>query len=1032
MNKSTPLAPVHFVARILALTLLFSTWSSSLCAADGGSVSGSVNNSSTKNNLEGARIEVPTLALSVLTDSSGYYVLNNLPAGTYELVATYIGLDTIRVPVVISAGQMAVRNFEMTSSVYKLESFRVTGEREGNAAMITEKKNASNVKDVIAMDSFGYLPNMSAGEVVMRMPGVAGSPTSEGLLPFFNIRGMDASFNNVTVDGGSLTTLGTTRSFELQSITGAMFEAVELIKGQTPDKGADSLGGTVNFKTRSTFSMKEDRRTDYNFSMRWAPPFFEQTPIRSQHRSHPILNLTEQRVFDVLGGHRNLGMSLNLFYSENAIGGFETIFDRTNIANGPAPVWSYQTWDNTNNRKQQSFALKTDYKWSENTKFSLNVTENDNFERLRRRVRVTASTGSATTVPNATNTGIVDGAFTDKITAVRPVPAALIDVQMDGPLNYYVRMGRVDFTGEHSYPNWLIEYTAGVARTTLNTGQGRGGQLNMRNFDPKTQVAGRAITFGGSGWILDQTYSEMYPRFIQNGGPDFTDPNNYLPRATDGLTQNRDEQDQLQKQFRFDARYKLPIAAPTFVKTGFHWRSLQMDLWGKDRHRWTLKAVNNYDPTVHFAPDPTYVSFDRIKTGRAIPIWQAEGTFTVDGRPKDPSLWTEDLYYHESQSFIQTRGVTEWIPATYAMAQGRLGRDGWLGRTGYLAGVRFEQVRTEAWGWVRSHVLSTSAQQLADPVGSATRDYAVNPSNIPGRFTQNFPSVHAFHDITHDLKARVSWSTGYGRAGLSNFLPSVSPDDTNRLVTINNPGLKPQQAYNWDGTLEYYFEPVGSLTFGWFHKNIRDYIVSNLESRVVPTGTDNGYNGDYAGYSERTTLNAGTVYVQGWEFAYRQQFTFLPGMLRGLYASFNYSWTNQHGLGAAASPGGAPVLGRAPSPGNPSVYFARRDIAGFIPNVANASLGWKYRKFSASLLYNFTGEYPTTISLINPALNQYHYTNKLLNATVGYQYSPAVGFSINGSNILNEPGRWYIGYKDRMRRTVVNFVNLTVGVNGRF
>lgn len=333
---------------------------------------------------------------------------------------------------------------------------------------------------------------------------------------------------------------------------------------------------------------------------------------------------------------------------------------------------------------------------------------------------------------------------------------------------------------------------------------------------------------------------------------------------------------------------------------------------------------------------------------------------------------------------------------------------------------------------MRSHVLSTSAQQLADPVGSATRDYAVNPSNIPGRFTQNFPSVHAFHDITHDLKARVSWSTGYGRAGLSNFLPSVSPDDTNRLVTINNPGLKPQQAYNWDGTLEYYFEPVGSLTFGWFHKNIRDYIVSNLESRVVPTGTDNGYNGDYAGYSERTTLNAGTVYVQGWEFAYRQQFTFLPGMLRGLYASFNYSWTNQHGLGAAASPGGAPVLGRAPSPGNPSVYFTRRDIAGFIPNVANASLGWKYRKFSASLLYNFTGEYPTTISLITPALNQYHYTNKLLNATVGYQYSPAVGFSINGSNILNEPGRWYIGYKDRMRRTVVNFVNLTVGVNGRF
>src|SRR6185369_731267 len=182
------------------------------------------------------------------------------------------------------------------------------------------------------------------------LPGVAGSPTDEGLNYAFNIRGMGANLNNVTIDGGSMTTLGTNRAFELQSITGAMFEALELIKGQTPDKGADSLGGTINFKTRSTFSMREDHRTTYNFSMRWAPPFFEETPLRSQHRAHPILNLTHQQVFSVFGGERNLGASLNLFYSENAVGGFEAIFDRTNLLNGPAPIWNYQTWDNINNR----------------------------------------------------------------------------------------------------------------------------------------------------------------------------------------------------------------------------------------------------------------------------------------------------------------------------------------------------------------------------------------------------------------------------------------------------------------------------------------------------------------------------------------------------------------------------------------------------------------------------------------------------------------------------------------------------------
>src|SRR4029450_285867 len=196
------------------------------------------------NMLEGARIEVPKLAQTVLTDNTGRYVISNVPPGTYEGVATYIGLDSTKAEVNVAAGQRATRDFELTSGIYKLEAFKVTGEREGNAAMITEKRNADNVKDVIAMDSFGYLPNMSAGEVVMRLPGVAGSRTVEGLNYQFNMRGMPPGLNNVTVDGMTMTTTDAgSRAFELQGVTGAMFEGLELIKGHTPDKGADWLGG---------------------------------------------------------------------------------------------------------------------------------------------------------------------------------------------------------------------------------------------------------------------------------------------------------------------------------------------------------------------------------------------------------------------------------------------------------------------------------------------------------------------------------------------------------------------------------------------------------------------------------------------------------------------------------------------------------------------------------------------------------------------------------------------------------------------
>lgn len=977
-------------------------------AADAGVIAGAVSNAQSGNMLEGARVEIPRLGLSTLTDGTGRYTFGSVPAGTHEVVVTYIGLDKQNAVVALSGGQRAGRDFLMTSGIYKLDAFKVTGEREGNAAMITEKKNADNVKDVIAMDSFGYLPNMSAGEVVMRLPGVAGSPTDEGLAYRFNMRGMDPTLNNVTVDGQSMTTLGTNRSFELQSITGTMFDALELIKGHTPDKGADSLGGTVNFKTRSTFSMREKRRTTYNFSTRVAAPLFAQTPLREQHRAHPILNVAHQEVFDVFGESRNLGVSVNLFYSENAVGGFANIFDYTNIANGPAPVWDYQTWDNINNRKQMSLNLKADYRWSQYTKFSLGVTGNDNFERMRRRVTVRAFTGNNTTVPNATTTGVVAGAFNDFITVVRPVAAANIDVTMDGPLNYYVRMRRVDASGEHNYGNLLIEYAGSLATTHLNNGNGKGGTMNMRIISGINPTTG-AFTYGGAGWILDRSQDMLHPRFLPNGGPDFTNPANYRPRPTDGLVQNRNENDQFLKQFRFDARYTLPIATPLNLKTGFHWRELRMDEWGGDRHRWT------YAPGGPALPhDPTYVSYDRSKTGRAIPIWQSH-MFTTDGRPTNPNLWVEDLYYNQQQKYTATRWLTEEIPAYYFMAQGRLGSEGFLRRTGYLGGVRFETTKTNARGWVRGRTLSTAAQIAAspNPAALADQDYAGNFRTNPGEYTKRFPSIHAYHDITKDLKFRMSYSTSYGRPPIGNLLPGETPNENTTTVTVNNPGLGPYTATNWDATLEYYFEPVGSLTFGWFHKDIRDFIIAS-DVGTIGDGPNNGFGGSYSGWTERTNINGGDAVAQGMEFAYSQQFTFLPGLLKGLAFSANYTRILTHGMREGTR------------------YLTSREVVNFIPHAANVTLTWRHRKFNARVLYNFTGEHITTFNAVNPALNQYRFSAKTVNVGVGYQIRPTVGFSFDVANVFNEPQSFYIGYKDRVRRNIINFVTVTAGVNGRF
>jgi iron complex outermembrane receptor protein len=379
MKSNLPL--LRFV-RIYCLSLLLTN---PVPAAESpASLSGNVSNVATRNLLEGSRVEVPALGLAALTDSTGRYVLGGLPPGSHDVIASYLGLDPIRRRVTVAAGERAVSDFALSTAIYQLDAFRVVGEREGDALAITAQRNADNVKNVVAMDSYGNLPNMSAGEVVMRLPGIAGNPTDEGLAYEFNVRGMAPGLNTVTVDGGLLPSIGSSRSFQLQSITGTMFEQLELIKGHTPDKGADSLGGTLNMKTRSPLNLSEKRRITYSGTVRVAPPFLEQVPLREQHRAHPLLTLGYQEVFDVFGSTRNLGVAVNLFYSENGVGGFRTDRDFQNTLTDPAYVWGYRTWDNYNNRKQSSLNVKADYRYSFNSKFTASFTVNDNIEKFRR------------------------------------------------------------------------------------------------------------------------------------------------------------------------------------------------------------------------------------------------------------------------------------------------------------------------------------------------------------------------------------------------------------------------------------------------------------------------------------------------------------------------------------------------------------------------------------------------------------------------------------------------------------------------
>jgi TonB-dependent receptor len=972
------------------LALAFAFLSSAF-AASVGTISGTASNAATGDLLQGVKVELIGTSLAVLTDATGHYEFPGVPAGDHELVATYVGLDLQRAAVSVAAGARVRREFNLTSNIYTMSEFKVTGEREGAALAITAQKNAESVKNVMAMDTFGTMSNQSASEMVIRLPGVAGnlSGSGAGLVDGFTVRGMGPGLNNVTIDGGLLTSQNAmNRSANINNITGGMFEEIELTKGQTPDKGVDSLGGTVNLKTRSPLRMREKRRVIYNTSVRYAPPFTEQIPLREQHRAHPLFSVTYQEVFSVFGGERNLGVAVSGFYSENVQGFFKTIRDFQSTAASPAYLWDYRTEDNYNNRMHASMNTKVHYRHSPQSLFTFTAILNDTRENRRIVNATRAYTNNSTGITGTA--GVLPG-FSDLITQVRASTASRLEIESTGQ-NYLNRLRALNFGGEHEFGPLKLDYVVRHNQTHLNSGSGKAGDLLM--------------SIANVGWILDRTTSDIHPRFIQTEGPDFTKSENYRP-GSNGLASRNYHQYQDVDEALANVRYDLPVSVPTALKAGVLWRG-QTVAQDRERHRWSYIGAGP------LAPDLTFTSYDTVKTGRRLPFWEAKQFLLGGVTPVNPMLWREDAYYFESQNYINRKSVTENVSAAYGMAQGRTGAQGLLAQTGYIAGVRVERTDTSSWGWVRARTASTSAQQLADPAGSARRDYANTRRELEGSYTKSFPSVHLTHDVTRNLKARVSWSTSFGRPGLSNLLPNETISEANRTLTVNNPALLPQSAKNWDATLDYYFEPVGYFSLGWFHKTITDYIASGVDVGPIPTGADNGYDGEYSGFTKLTSLNAGTAYVQGWEFSYQQQFTFLPGLLKGFGLSANYTILDTHG-----DFGGTDNLRSG-------------EVAGFIPESGNASLFWRYRSFSLRGLYNYTSDYTSSYSRTNVALNLYRRARSVYNASLGYQVRPSLTLNLDIDNLTNEPQIFYRGYRHRIQSYVRNGITMNFGVSGRF
>ncbi|MBL9199150.1 MAG: TonB-dependent receptor [Opitutaceae bacterium] len=993
-HSAPPLLRFAALAAVFA-SLLFITGRPVLAAEDA-RLTGVVRNAVTGGLLNGATIEVAALGLSTRTDAFGRFELTGLPAGEHAVRVDYTGLDAETRVMRVAAGGVARAEFLLRSEILKLETVQVTAEASGHAAAITRQRNAVNALSAAAADAFGSLANQNPGEVFMRLPGVTATVTEDNEVSAVAVRGMASTLNAVTMDGGILAPVASnaTRQVRFTTNVTAQFEEFEVVKGITPDMDAASIGGTLNMKTRSPLNTARGHELSYRFGARWAPPFAPHNPMRRDRPLHPDLSLNYQGVFSILGGDRNLGVSLNATYFESVGDYVRTIRDYQSTNASPAFMWNYQASDYFFNRHLETISGRVDFQWNEFTRLSLRGTVNDytafGGHQYNESRALTAQTIAALDAAgNPTGTGAILPNFTDRRTEARAIAASQFQM-IANSIGQLQRQRTVQFVGEHKRGALQLNADLNVATGVLDQTSGQ---------DTKDRAGGSLTsTITGVGWVLDSSQSLEFPRFTQTGGPSIYDLNNYRNSI---LTQTGGRRAAHVYSAKLDVRHDLPTRVPAYVKAGVAYRRQDSlsTTWNNTRYTYAGPdgVVGNADDTLAPFANPGLVRSAQFGLGN-LPFVHIG---SVGQSVKDqPGRWVEDVYFRESQKFAGTNDVAEDITAGYLLGHVR------AGPLTVLGGVRLERTDLDAKAWVINRTLPA----ITDPVLRAATEYSRRSRG--GSYDNTLPSLHLTYAIQPRLLARASYSTGIARPNFNNLIPTESVNDAARTVTISNPALKPQTADNWDVSLEYYMRQLGLVSAGVFQKDLADFIFSS-SGLVVGTGNDNGFNGQYSGYTLNTSLNGGRARVRGLELNWQQQLAFGPKWVRSFGLFANLTRLNTRGDYGTGVP------------------QAVSSLAEFVPTSWNAGARFSRGGFRTNLLVNHTGEYLFTYSA-NAARRVYKKEFRNTTLSLSYAFRPSIEVYCDAYNLFNQPQRLYLGVPHHLQNYSEKGMIISFGVRGRY
>jgi TonB-dependent receptor len=888
--------------------------------------------------LQGASVELQPAGRKTASDNTGQFSISDVPPGTYALAISFVGMAPYSKEITVTAGQVTHVEPEMQVAETSA-SVTVTGEQSlAEADAINRERTAENIVQVMTADTILSLPNANVADAIGRLPGVS-LERDEGEGKYVQIRGTQPYYNNVTIDGVNVPAPESgVRQIKLDTIGADLVESVEVNKTLLANMDGDGIGGSVNIRTKTAGDMPM-------ISLSGLGGY---TPIQNG-RGMDVLAGTISKRF---GQDKRLGIIFGGSYDYNGRGiddvepAPEAIqCDRGNCLSPSANAPYYGTYNTedirlyTYDRTRYGFSGAVDYRLGDSSTVYIRGLYS-HFNNFGDKWVITPTINSFTTSPTQ---GGTDGNMSYSTDLRRP-----IDV-----------IGSMVAGGSHNFQRSQFNWNISVSRSAEDQ-HGYGGA----QFLPPSDSPLNAVQFA-----LNRSDPNR-PQFIVQNGVNIYDPTQY----------------QLQ-QFDIDHSYSPQVnlqGSADYTKQ-YNWNghSGALQIGGKIRN---AHKFSNDDDITYNANNPASLPLSMFPLEETVTNYY-NGTYRPPTAINFNSI--EKFYNSNPSAFtidpIQT--LVNNVGGDYDLVE-RIGA-GYImnvisfGRFRLNTGVRFESTTEN----VFAPVLSEDDQGNFLGVSSLTKNFT---------YVNTLPSAELRIGLWSDAALRLAYGRGIARPQFGDLAPNLaltiaSETGGRNYSSIGNPNLKATFSNNYDLLFEQYLKPLGLFTTGFFYKDIRDpYAVYQTENVHYP--------GFPESFIQDQPINAGRAYVWGWEIAYQQRFSFLPGFLGGLGFSGNYTWTTSATFGLPGRSDHPPLLRQAPNNWNLGPTYARGRLT--------VTMGLTYNGASI-YAYNYQDGAP--LGLTGPNGDNYLYSHLQVDAQGSYRMPKGFTAVVFGENLTNEVFGFYNG-----------------------